>query len=539
MGGVLVCMRAAQRLQVAGAAFISALALASAAQATNLKPLSAADTARYAAAFAAASQGDFIDAQMNAAELNDRSLEGYLAYDQLMHPSAHKASFDELSGWLRRFRDLPLAERVFGLALRRKPVQALDPPAPAVAGLPPQARPAAATAPVSDRARRAREAFFAGDLKRAQALAMVAQDRWTAGMAAYRLAAYGQAHSAFHDLSRDAGEDAWARSAAAFWASRAAAALGDAGLALEELRLAATAPQTFYGMIAARQLRAQAPSSDAAKLVSANYVQPASATELVSSDPRAHRAAALAQLGRLPAALQELRAGFTLARDTVERERWASLALALGAPMTAAEPILAGVADDYPTPVLEPKGGFTLDRALVYAVVRQESRFNPQAVSGKGAVGLMQLTPEAAARAAGDDKLKADMAPLFDPAFNLRVGQDYLAWLMDRAVGYDLVRAVAAYNGGPGMVLRAAELLGAQAADPLLLMECLPPAETRAYVQKVLAGYWTYKAMFGEEAPSLDALARGERMIDVRLDLAQPARASTQLSGDLLQPALR
>ena len=171
--------------------------------------------------------------------------------------------------------------------------------------------------------------------------------------------------------------------------------------------------------------------------------------------------------------------------------------------------------------------------------MRQESRFDPAAVSAKGAVGLMQLTPEAAARAAGDDKLKADMSPLFDGAFNLRVGQDYLAWLMDRAVGYDLVRVIAAYNGGPGMVLRAVDLLGEDAADPLLLMECLPPTETRAYVQKVLAGYWTYKAMFGEPAPSLDAVARGDRMIDARLDLTQPPRAGTQLSGELLQPALR
>ena len=70
-------------------------------------------------------------------------------------------------------------------------------------------------------------------------------------------------------------------------------------------------------------------------------------------------------------------------------------------------------------------------------------------------------------------------------------------------------------------------------------MECLPPAETRAYVQKVLAGYWTYKAMFGEETPSLDAVARGDRVIDARLDSNQPASAATQLSGELLQPALR
>src|SRR4051812_41494149 len=108
-------MRLGKRLQLATAALACALGMAQAAPAAPaLQPLSAADAARYAAAFAACSRGDFIDAQMQAVEIKDPSLVGYLAYDQLMHPTAHKASFEELTGWLGKFRDLPLAERVFG-----------------------------------------------------------------------------------------------------------------------------------------------------------------------------------------------------------------------------------------------------------------------------------------------------------------------------------------------------------------------------------------------------------------------------------------
>jgi hypothetical protein len=110
---------------------------------------------------------------------------------------------------------------------------------------------------------------------------------------------------------------------------------------------------------------------------------------------------------------------------------------------------------------------------------------------------------------------------------------------MDCAVGYHLVRVVAAYNGGPGMVRRTAEALGDEAADPLTLLESLPPSETRNYVQRVLAGYWTYKTMFGDEAPSLDALAGGAQTIDARLDLAEPSRAATQLSSQVPQTSLR
>jgi soluble lytic murein transglycosylase-like protein len=189
---------------------------------------------------------------------------------------------------------------------------------------------------------------------------------------------------------------------------------------------------------------------------------------------------------------------------------------------------------DYPTPELTPRNGFTLDKALVYALVRQESRFNPLAVSPIGATGLMQLMPEAAAAAAGDDKLKTDRTPLFDPAFNLRVGQDYFTWLLERGVGHDLVRAVAAYNGGPATIAKTAQMLG-ESPDSLLFMECLPAQETRMYVQRVLAGYWTYRKMWGQASPSLDALASGDRVVDERLDLGQPGGPSPQLATQALQ----
>jgi soluble lytic murein transglycosylase-like protein len=536
-------MKLANRLQVA-AALLCALACAGRGLAApTLQPLSPDDAARYAAAFAASARGDFIEAQMQTVDIKDRALLGYVAYDQLMHPTAHRASFDELSGWLVRFRDLPRADRIFTLALRRKPAASIDPPAPVLADQP--TAPHAAAPASSDRAARARDAFYSGDLARALTLAPKAGDRWIAGLAAYRLKRYGQALRAFRELAQDESEDAWVRSAAAFWGARAATAHGQAAEALDELRLAAASPQTFYGMIAARQLRllqaqAQAAETPARLMLASLGPGAGEAARLVASDARAHRAAALAQIGRSQAAAEELRAGLALAQDAAEKARWTSLALVLGTPLAlAAAPAMDAADEEYPTPALAPKDGFTLDRALVYAIVRQESRFNSQAVSSKGAVGLMQLTPEAAARAAGDDKLAADMSPLFDPAFNLRVGQDYLAWLMDRAVGYGLVRVVAAYNGGPGMVRRTAESLGDEAADPLTLLEALPPSETRNYVQRVLAGYWTYKTMFGEEAPSLDALAGGAQTIDARLDLAEPPRATTQLSGQALQTSLR
>jgi len=107
-----------------------------------------------------------------------------------------------------------------------------------------------------------------------------------------------------------------------------------------------------------------------------------------------------------------------------------------------------------------------LDPALVRAVVGVESGFQPQAVSSKGAQGLMQLMP-ATARDLG-------ITDPFDPAANLDGGSRHLSALVVRYEG-DLTKALAAYNAGMGAVARHGGV---------------PPyAETRKYVQRVLGRY--------------------------------------------------
>jgi soluble lytic murein transglycosylase-like protein len=508
-------------------------AIATSAAAASPQALSASDAARYAAAFDAAERGDFIGAQMQVSQASDKSLLGHLSFHQLMHPSAYRATFEDLARWLDRYADQPGADRVFALAARREPDQAKALKAPVLAGLDWRAVEDAAKGVVSRvtpgrsrKAQAAREAYYSGDVKKALALAPAAGERWIAGLSAYRLKDYDTAETYFDQVARDTGEDAWLRAAGAFWASRAADQRGDAGRSRHFLAMATRFPDTFYGMIAARradlapQMEAKA---ETGVFVPTAYSAPDPAlASFVAQNPRAHRAAALAQIGRPTEAGLELRAGLALCDTPVEREKWMGLIMALNQPLTTGAAMVDSLrrsftsTADYPTPELNPKWGFSIDKALVYAIVRQESRFDPQAVSPSGAVGLMQLMPEAAARAAGDDKLKVDNTPLFDPAFNLRVGQDYLTWLMERGVGYDILRTVAAYNGGPGTLLKTAERVGED--DSLLIIESLPSLETRNYVEKVMAGYWTYRKMFGEDSKTLDALARGATFVDARLD---------------------
>ncbi|MBI1683017.1 lytic transglycosylase domain-containing protein [Caulobacter hibisci] len=514
-------------------AVVSALALclnlaAPAVRAAGLEPLSDNDQRYYQAAFGAAERGDFDAAEAAFANTRDRSLIGKLSFTRLMHPSAYSASYDDLTGWLKLYGDEAGADRVYALALKRKPARAAEPKPPELfVGVAQSGKIAAGPA---DKGRAAREAYYSGDVKTALKLAKLSGERWIAGLSSFRLESYADARGYFEQVAHDEGQDDWLRAAAAFWAARSAGMVGDKDGVRSLLNQAAQAPQTFYGMIAGRQLAmaglavANDPDDPIAALitrVSYSGPDPASLSKLLASDIRARRAASLAQLGRWNEAGAELRAGLSLAADDKARADWSALTLALNAraPFNAGRPVKKIGGEDYPLPELAPKGGFTISKALVYALVRQESRFDPMAVSGAGAVGLMQLMPVAAARAAGDDKLLADNTPLFDPAFNLRVGQDYFTWLMDRGLqSPDILRAVAAYNGGPGTLLKVQQQLGAD-CDSLLLIESLPAVETRNYVEKVMASYWTYRRLLGAETKTLDAVASGQRVIDFRLDM--------------------
>ena len=482
----------------------------------SLKLLSPSDATHYSEAFAAAHRGDFGAASALAGQIIDPCLKGRLEAARLLNPD-YRASYAELSGWLQGFADLPEGQRVYDLAMKRKPAVAPAPRRPpsmqaSAVGLGErmsrslQGRPA-----VAGRTQQAaREAFYAGDVQRAYDLGSSSGERWIAGLSAMRLKRYDDALKVLEPLAQDVHETPWTRSGAAYWGARAAQATGETDHARTLFKLAARSPDTFYGLIAARELdklSAKAPQIDAiADLVAATDVDPEADAAFVRADPRARRAAALVQIGLPLEAGEELRTAMAIAPEA-DRPRLTALALALNAPLGAPDGAKAGWArfdtGSFPTPVLQPLGGFIIDKALVYALVRQESRFNPNAASGS-AYGLMQLTADTAARLAGDARLRHDPAALRDPALNLKLGQAYVAKLLASAQG-DVVRAVAAYNSGPGVVQKLSARMGAD-SDSLMLVESMPAAQTRDYVQRVMAYYWTYRQIFGLDTQTLAAV---------------------------------
>lgn len=157
----------------------------------------------------------------------------------------------------------------------------------------------------------------------------------------------------------------------------------------------------------------------------------------------------------------------------------------------------------FPIPTWQPRGGFHVDPALLFAVARQESGFDPKALNPSGAAGLMQLMPGTANQMA-----HGRAQSLFDPATNLELGQRLINTLMrDPNIGENLLLLAVAYNRGSGDPAKLRKMLNQD--DPLLAVESFSKAETRVFIEHMLANYWIYRARLGGDTSSLTELAEG------------------------------
>ena len=139
----------------------------------------------------------------------------------------------------------------------------------------------------------------------------------------------------------------------------------------------------------------------------------------------------------------------------------------------------------YPTPIWQPNNGFTLEPELIYAFMHQESMFNENAKSHKGAMGLMQIMPSTAKFITTNKQVKRNNANILKiPEINLEVGQQYIEYLLKlKSIDNNLIYLTAAYNGGPGNLKKWQENIN-HLNDPLFFMESIPSRETRWFIEK-------------------------------------------------------
>lgn len=483
----------------------------------GLKLLSPADTALYRQAFAAAAQADKTRLDLALRQVRDKLLVPHVEAAYWLNPAVSSDSA-ALADWLRQNRTLPVALRVYARAQAAHPAATLPKPQcpPALRGDLDENGRALGTSPPAlgadleahAAASSLAQAYFSGNTSAVQAMdaALVAAAplaSWIAGLQAWRSGNAAVAAAAFAKVAATtelAGAD---RAAAYFWRARAEQTLGNKAEALAAWRQAAAFPRSFYGQLAQARLGAKSAYRWTVPQLTRQGVAAIAATV------NGKRGLALLEVGANVLAEQELRrvaprpeTAMALAALS-QQAQMPMLSLQLGSRVKHSDGRLLDSAL-YPLPPWQATA--STDAALVYAVMRHESGFDPATVSKAGARGLMQLMPDTARYIAPD----LDLGKIADPDTNVTLGGRYLDYLATQSkIADNLVLQVAAYNGGPGALQRWHAASDAT-DDPLLFIETLPVRETRHYVQNVLASYWSYQARLGIRPTSLQQLAQGQ-----------------------------
>ena len=338
---------------------------------------------------------------------------------------------------------------------------------------------------------------------------------WTAGLAAWRQENYELAAKFFTNFSISLKDDVWHQASGAFWAARSYAKLNKYQDINFWLNKAAKNPSSFYGLLASNILGIMIPIDWKSSINIKSQK-----TDLFSL-PSGKRTQALIQVG-LPIQLEDeiVHMNSVMNKDIA----MSSLDIAQHFNLAYTQLKIVGNLQKYgvelparffyPTPIWQPLNGFRLEPELIYAFMHQESMFNENAKSHRGAMGLMQIMPSTAKFISTNKEVKQNNSNILRvPEINIDVGQEYIEYLLQlKSIDNNLIFLTAAYNGGPGNLQKWQENIN-YLDDPLFFMESIPSRETRWFIEKVLAKYWIYKNKNGEKSESLALLANGKNPI--------------------------
>jgi soluble lytic murein transglycosylase len=276
----------------------------------------------------------------------------------------------------------------------------------------------------------------------------------------------------------------------------------------------------YYGALAREQLRKLKSNSEPVEYALLDRVPPIDASAKVTADPiptddlRVQKARLLENGGLLDFSVRELRAAADESKGNWLAPETARVYADAGRYNMAIEILKRAVPNYFavdlpslPRPYWEalfPKAYWidlkkfsssnALDPYLVAALIRQESEFNPGAVSRANAVGLMQLLPKVGKSVAKQEKLKHfSTTQLFAPGINLQLGTRYFRGMVDKFGSFEY--ALAAYNAGAE---RVQDWQGqGKFRDAQEFVESIPFTETREYVQAILRNANVYRQLYG------------------------------------------
>ena len=507
-------------------------------------------------------------------KLNNKILIGNVYAERFLHPTGWRSTYSDLKKWLDKYNDHPDATRITRIALKRKPNNFKNPkkPTPGFLNgygtykaniLKPRfpidnhkyKRFAYSTSIKFRRAINKRNTLYAENLLNSKkvkkyltknelsqlraelshALFIFEKDYnsirqarlsvslsekpnplalWAAGLASWRTKDIKLSKYFFNKLPEIQGPEGII-AGGGYWSARISYLLGNAKEANYFLKKAATKERTFYGSLAMASLGYKyKPNFDLPKY-DHNLINK------ILNHKGGIRALALIEVDEFYKAAREFRKiipkfdvkDYPQLLAFTSKNNMPGLTFRLAAILRNDHNkiLLGGL---YPVPSWNIETLDLRDKALLYAIARQESGFNPRARSSSKAMGVLQIIPSTAAFIMKNREYRLRRSKnhlLYNPPHNISIGSKYIKFLFDLPiVNNDLMWMLASYNAGPGNFKKWTKDRDYKYKDSLLMLESLPARETRNYIKLVLTNLWVYKTRFNQDNTVLLSLASGK-----------------------------
>ena len=513
-------------------------------------------------------QAIWVKADQYLNKIENKLLKGYFEYDKLMHPNQYKASYQELFNWLENYKDFPVVmrKRVYKLMKKRIPNNKnIESEKPAYGNylrgygeivnsvhaenisnekrviikknidiffneknynkLIKYAKkdPTLKSYKIKLINNKIKKVYLSGNILESSRIykyfykKINIKDRdflYTAGINAFRVGDHDLAKNYFNQCNHvedlnNARYEKWFISACLYWLVKV-----DKNNKNKDqlLKKASLHPRTLYGQLSLEKLGIDAPFKWKKEYSFTNKQ-----LDKISKYDSYARLLALAELNLYDKGDLELRNLYSLVGKKNEEILFylseilslAAVQMRLGEKFRNKDDTIF-IRGLYPIPNWKSnKVKYTIDEALIFALIRRESAFNIKAKSHKGARGLMQLMPRTASKINKDYRLRyGHVHKLYSLKLNLDVGQRYLTELLvQERTNKSILDVLIAYNAGLKRLKKWK--INNQKNDPLVFIESIPITETRWFVKNILTDLWIYRDRLGQKKPTRKSLAKG------------------------------
>ncbi len=459
------------------------------------KILDETDLANYRKIYSLQNDCKWKSANKYILKIKNKILMGHILAQRYLHPNCYKSKYLELYYWLKKYNDHPQAKRIYRLAVKRMPKGYKSPNKPITPiGISAESFSTKnkskykSTKKLSKKQKSEKKKLIIGIKSRVnkgwptgalkllnqrdvnvlldqveidqqkeiiakgyflanknelaikyakealkQSSSEVPYAAWTAGLASWRLEKYDDAANFFTLFSLNLKEDAWHKTSGSFWAARSYAKLGEYSKINFWLKRASNNPNSFYGMLALEILGVNE-RFKWKKKINLN-----SKNSKLLNLPAGKRLQGLIQVGLAVELENEIIhinsvLNKTIAEESINIAEKFNLAYTQLKIVNKLENYGVSMPSElyYPIPVWEPRGGYKIEKELLYAFMHQESMFNSKAKSKQGAIGLMQVLPSTAKFITSSKDVKRNNKNILKiPEVNLEVGQEYIEYLLN------------------------------------------------------------------------------------------------------------